>query len=555
MKRENAMYISHFKKILAILLLFVIIYRVNTANSLEVTLVNIVDTTVFGSSDPSGLTFLSDDGPLLLSDSEIEETPFFTGNNIFELILSDDLIFGLSTLGFSKEPTGVSFNTVTGTLFLTDDDKGKVFEVDPLEPDVVLTSFSTRNFGSTDPEGITFDPITGNLFITDGIEATVHEVTPAGLPVSSVRVRDVVRDPEGIYFDVNSGNFFLVSGRDEAIFVVTTNGVLVTVIDLQSVGVAVPKGITFAPSSDPADDPDIFHLFVADYGRDEVNDGRLFEFSLANQPPVVDAGPDQTTTLSARVALRGTVTAEGFLSGDATTLWSQESGPGTVTFADASAIATTAHFSATGTYILRLTAIDGEFSAFDELTAVVFADGTTMTVEIRVDASSDDAEERISTGKMIRHSRDLDLEDVKAVGIRFKALRIPQGATIHNAYVQFKASATAAGDVALMIDGEAVGNAPTFLKDVGNLISREPTAAAVVWSPPAWQEGDVGPDQQTPNLSSIIQEIVDRPDWSSGNALVLIIMATGSSERNAASFEGDNAEAPLLYVEYADDSD
>ena len=54
------------------------------------------------------------------------------------------------------------------------------------------------------------------------------------------------------------------------IYEVSINGLLVSMIDLQSFGVSNPKGITFTPSGDP----DISHIFVADDGIDQVNDGR-----------------------------------------------------------------------------------------------------------------------------------------------------------------------------------------------------------------------------------------------------------------------------------------
>jgi hypothetical protein len=59
---------------------------------------------------------------------------------------------------------------------------------------------------------------------------------------------------------------------------------------------------------------------------------------------------------------------------------------------------------------------------------------------------------------------------------------------------------------------------------------------------------EAGPDQQTPDLSPVIQEIVDRPGWSSGNALAIII--TGSGKRVAESFNGDANGAPLLHLRY-----
>ena len=54
-----------------------------------------------------------------------------------------------------------------------------------------------------------------------------------------------------------------------------------------------------------------------------------------------------------------------------TTTWSKVTGPGTVTFADATATATSASFSAAGTYVLQLTANDGELTTNDSVTIVV----------------------------------------------------------------------------------------------------------------------------------------------------------------------------------------
>lgn len=89
----------------------------------------------------------------------------------------------------------------------------------------------------------------------------------------------------------------------------------------------------------------------------------------ADQPPTVDAGTDQSITLPATANLDGTVTDDGL--SPLTTLWSTTSGPGTVTFGDASLVDTTASFSADGVYLLRLTATDGTGSVYDEVTITV----------------------------------------------------------------------------------------------------------------------------------------------------------------------------------------
>ena len=74
------------------------------------------------------------------------------------------------------------------------------------------------------------------------------------------------------------------------------------------------------------------------------------------------------------------------------------------------------------------------------------------------------------------------------------------------------------------------------------------TFANVPWSPDPWTAGDAGPDQQTPDISPVIQEIVG-PGWTSGNALAIII--TGTGKRSAMSYDGDPDSAPLLHVDYS----
>jgi len=102
-----------------------------------------------------------------------------------------------------------------------------------------------------------------------------------------------------------------------------------------------------------------------------------------NQAPVVVAGPDLVVTLSSSATLDGTVTDDGLPNppGRVSTTWSRFSGPGTVTFANASAVDTTASFSAAGTYVLRLTANDGQFARSDDATITVQSGPATPTTQ------------------------------------------------------------------------------------------------------------------------------------------------------------------------------
>jgi len=91
-----------------------------------------------------------------------------------------------------------------------------------------------------------------------------------------------------------------------------------------------------------------------------------------NLAPVVSAGPDRMVTLPSAATLAGTATDDGLPSGSSLTrTWSKLSGPGTVTFGNASSANTTATFTIAGSYALRLTASDGVLSTADDVTIIV----------------------------------------------------------------------------------------------------------------------------------------------------------------------------------------
>lgn len=171
----------------------------------------------------------------------------------------------------------------------------------------------------------------------------------------------------------------------------------------------------------------------------------------------------------------------------------------------------------------------------------------TATIEIRIGASNDDAEE--VNGSVNTSSTDLELVDqngdIQIVGMRFHPVDLPQGTIIIDAYVQFQVDETTTNTVSLIVQGEASDNPPPF----GSPASRSRTMASVAWTPPPWNTvSEAGPDQRTPNLAPILQEIVNRPGWTSGNAIVLLV--TGSGTRTAEAYDGQSGAAPLLHVVY-----
>lgn len=101
-----------------------------------------------------------------------------------------------------------------------------------------------------------------------------------------------------------------------------------------------------------------------------------------NVAPTVNAGTDQNITLGQTASLVGIVTDDNLPDPPAQTIvnWSKISGPGTVNFSNPNSLTTSASFSATGTYTLRLTASDSALSGSDDVVVVVSPVNTAPTV-------------------------------------------------------------------------------------------------------------------------------------------------------------------------------
>ncbi|RTE51706.1 hypothetical protein EHW67_19910 [Arenibacter aquaticus] len=174
------------------------------------------------------------------------------------------------------------------------------------------------------------------------------------------------------------------------------------------------------------------------------------------------------------------------------------------------------------------------------------------TITSQVSQGNDDAEEQLSNGSMDLGSSDLELTmdggTNQLVGIRFQNINIPQGTTILSASIQFTTDETNSGSTSVTIRGEDSDNANIFASSNYNISARTLTTASVTWSNiPTWNSvGQAGANQQTPDITSIVQEIVNRGGWSSGSAMAFII--NGSGERTAEAYNGDSSRSPVLTI-------
>ena len=280
------------------------------------TLVKTTQTSLYTppSPDPAGVTYLSDSNTLLISDCEVDEMSiWFTGVNLYETTLSGSLRGTLTTLPFSTEPTGVTRDPVSRKLFISDDDEGRIWILDP-GPDTLyntsddtVTSFRTTSFAGYDPEDVTFDIWRGHLLLMDGTGAEVYDVSPGLNNVFDGVVSpgdDLVThfdtaalgmtDPEGIEFNPDTGHLYILSQNARKIAETTIDGILIQYINIASLNTKAAAGLTCAPASSSGSSE--MNIYIVDRGVDNganpsENDGKLYEISLNSSAPA-------TTSLS-----------------------------------------------------------------------------------------------------------------------------------------------------------------------------------------------------------------------------------------------------------------
>lgn len=130
------------------------------------------------------------------------------------------------------------------------------------------------------------------------------------------------------------------------------------------------------------------------------------------------------------------------------------------------------------------------------------------------------------------------------------ALNIPQGAQILSAALRLTASADNSGSPAVVIRGYDVGNVAPFVVGPTALTNHASlTGALVNWQPPVFIAGQT---YDTPSLTSLVQQVVNRPDWQSGNYFGLVLDGGGSPLNTWRCYRNlQGGAAPRLLVTFS----
>lgn len=196
----------------------------------------------------------------------------------------------------------------------------------------------------------------------------------------------------------------------------------------------------------------------------------------------------------------------------------------------------------------------------------------SLTLTVQITDGIDDVEEASSTGIIDWESSDLELGEydttgdpdygLQTIGLRFRNITIPPGATILSATIQFTCDVGGAGEAQMTIYGEDVPDSAPFDPLLQYTVTgRAKTTANSVWDIPEWlNRGDAGAAQRTSELAAVVQAIIDRGDWTSGNSMAFIMEHSGpsigvtssSAGREAETVEGhnDGADAAVLVIVY-----
>ncbi|MFP3854703.1 MAG: Ig-like domain-containing protein, partial [Anaerolineales bacterium] len=116
--------------------------------------------------------------------------------------------------------------------------------------------------------------------------------------------------------------------------------------------------------------------------------------------------------------------------------------------------------------------------------------------------------------------------DPMTSGLRFQNVTLPPNAIINEAYVEFVRDGPYDNGLELEIYGEASAQPQTF-SSTDRPEQRTSTSSTVPWIIPTSEEWVWRQIGRTPDITPIIQEILDLPDWQADNPVAIIITNTG----------------------------
>ena len=180
------------------------------------------------------------------------------------------------------------------------------------------------------------------------------------------------------------------------------------------------------------------------------------------------------------------------------------------------------------------------------------------TVNLQVSAGFDDAEQKANdaafgrNGATLSIRADADSSIRRNCGFRFLNVAVAKDATIDSATFSVWPQSTVSDDASLVVWGEDADDTVTFASSPSNTVNeRVLTTANVAWSEDSLGTGAfVSPS----DIKTIIQEIVNRGSWASGNDLCIICYGVDGTSKNLTvdSYDTESGNPAKLDITYAE---
>jgi hypothetical protein len=182
------------------------------------------------------------------------------------------------------------------------------------------------------------------------------------------------------------------------------------------------------------------------------------------------------------------------------------------------------------------------------------------TIAVQVSASHDDAGAWWNWAGGYYHPWELEKSHVAAGhfstgvyyngGFRFVNVCVPQGAIIVSAVLKTCCDSTCDGTKARWeIYGQNAGDCNEFSTEADFEARPKTVAEADTGYLPPWVEGSW---YETTDISAIIQEIVNNPNWKAGNALAILLHGHPEAQttHEIRSYDANPSQAAVLEVTY-----
>lgn len=168
----------------------------------------------------------------------------------------------------------------------------------------------------------------------------------------------------------------------------------------------------------------------------------------------------------------------------------------------------------------------------------------------QVDEQDNNAEERSNGYQNTGTELTFRASNNDYTAVRFKNINLPQGANVINAYLEFTAYQNGTSSGAKMTIRGANQDSPSDFTPYPRytLRNKPKTSASVNWSNiPSWSRNGV---YQSPPVTAIVQEIVDRAGWDSGNQMMFIMSDFSNARRGGYTYNGKPSGATRLVIEF-----